>query len=187
MLRSPAGNSWLTGLGVEQEVALRTAVVAVAEQRDSWRTKPHTGAVGFAALCLTDDSARLFTDGMRGSIGTATGAEAIGPGDLLATDLGVVSVDNAEVSVAAGQASVSPTRAPATATWSPSFLMAASRSGCRGRARRRRSRCRGRGHLPRRHGPHGGAEHLTVSAPREPGPTRRLPQPSASGPAGRAW
>jgi hypothetical protein len=63
-----------------------------------------TGADGFSAMCITDDSAHLFANAMIGSIGTPTDFAAPAPYQLVATDLGAGTMGAGDVSLAAGAA-----------------------------------------------------------------------------------
>lgn len=78
--------------------------MAIAEQRGEWITVVLAGAGGFYAMCITDDSAGLFTSGMIGSIGTPADDTTPAPEDVIATSLGRGIVNNADISLAAGVA-----------------------------------------------------------------------------------
>ena len=83
--------------------SLGSAEPVVAERRGSWTTVVLAGPDGFSALCISDDSAGLFADGMIGSVGTGAGA-APGPREVLATDLGSGTMSAGDLSLAAGLA-----------------------------------------------------------------------------------
>lgn len=80
---------------------LQGADTAIAETRGVWTTVRMADDAGFSALCITDDSKRLFDD-MIGSLGTPTGYVAPGTREILTTDLGTGSMDAGELSLAAG-------------------------------------------------------------------------------------
>ncbi len=83
---------------------LADASVAVAERRGEWTTVILAGEGGFSALCITDDSSGLFTNGMIGSIGVAAGGLP-GAREVRATELGMGTVGAAgDMSMAAGYA-----------------------------------------------------------------------------------
>lgn len=88
------------GAGSEHADALAAARVAVSERRGAWTTVVLTGPGGLQALCVSDSSTRFFDD-MFGSVGVPDVA-APGPRDVVATDLGIGSVDGSELSLAAG-------------------------------------------------------------------------------------
>jgi hypothetical protein len=90
------------GAGADDTAALARSVVAVAESRGEWTTVLLAGAGGFSALCVTDTSAGLFTQGMIGSVGVPGGYTAPGPRDVVATDLGSGTMAAGELSLAAG-------------------------------------------------------------------------------------
>jgi hypothetical protein len=92
------------GAGAEYAGDLSRADLVIAERRGVWTTVVLAGTDGFRALCIADDSARLFTDAMIGSIGTATDRAAPEPRELLATDLGVGTINAGDISLAAGAA-----------------------------------------------------------------------------------
>lgn len=81
---------------------LRTARDVVAERRGAWTTVVLAGSDGFAALCVTDDSA-LVGGGRIGSVGRADVPEP-GPRDLVATSLGWGATSAGALSLAAGTA-----------------------------------------------------------------------------------
>lgn len=85
--------------GYESELAAATP--AVSEQRGVWTTVLLAGPDGFTALCVTDESTRLFGD-MFGSIGTPGDYRAPQPNEVIATDLGTGSMNAGELSLAAG-------------------------------------------------------------------------------------
>lgn len=91
------------GPGEGYETELRTADPAVVESRGAWTAVVLATGDGFSALCITDDSTRLFTDWF-GSIGTLSDDLAAGPRKLVATDLGTGTIDAGRLSVAAGVA-----------------------------------------------------------------------------------
>ncbi len=93
-----------SGAGQDFSGDLSSAEPAIAERRGVWTTVVLAGRDGFAAMCITDDSAGLFTDGMIGSIGTPTGYAAPGPRELFATDLGSGTMSAGHISLAAGAA-----------------------------------------------------------------------------------
>ncbi|AEE47876.1 hypothetical protein [Cellulomonas fimi] len=106
----------------DDDAALDSARVAVAEQRGTWTTVVLAGDGGFSGLCVDDGSAGLF-DTMLGSVGTALVASP-GPREVTATDLGVGATSAGELSLVAGIAGdevaavrlVSPTVGVVTAT-----------------------------------------------------------------------
>ena len=81
---------------------LAGADTVISERRGVWSTVVLAGADGFSALCISDDSAGLFTDAMIGSIGIPTGYVAPGPHEVVATDLGVGTMSAGDISLAAG-------------------------------------------------------------------------------------
>lgn len=91
-------------VSAEQTDDLSRAETAVAERRGVWTTVVLAGPAGFSAMCITDDSAGLFTNSMIGSIGTLPAAAAPGPRELVATDLGVGTMSAGDISMAAGTA-----------------------------------------------------------------------------------
>lgn len=111
------------GAGTDFGDELRSADTAVAERRGTWTTVVLSRQDGFSALCITDSSAHLFARDMIGSVGHPD-VPAPGPRDLVATDLGVGTMNAADVSLAAGAAGVdvtqvtyrSPTRGDVSAT-----------------------------------------------------------------------
>lgn len=102
---------------------LSTATTAISERRGAWTLVVLAGQDGFSALCITDDSTRLFQD-FFGSIGKTPSADRPTPRGLTATVLGTGSADGNELSVAAGLAGpdvtaltyTSPTRGKVKAT-----------------------------------------------------------------------
>ncbi|PFG38052.1 hypothetical protein ATJ97_0522 [Georgenia soli] len=94
------------GAGAQYADDLGSADVAIAESRGVWTTVVLAGADGFSALCITDGSAGLFAAGMIGSIGAPHGLDGVSPGarELFPTDLGVGSMNDRDISLAAGQA-----------------------------------------------------------------------------------
>jgi hypothetical protein len=76
------------------------AVTAVAERRGQWTLVVLAGPDRFSALCVTDDSTRLFRDHF-GSIGRPA-VNPPGPRGLTATDLGTGSMNGKNLSVAVG-------------------------------------------------------------------------------------
>lgn len=93
-----------SGAGAEYAEDLDNAEPAIAERRGVWTTVVLAGTDGFSAMCITDDSAHLFSKGMIGSIGTLPDDSAPGPRELLATSLGVGSMNSRDISLAAGHA-----------------------------------------------------------------------------------
>ena len=91
----------LDGPGVEYSDDLRLADTAIAERRGEWTLVTLAGSGGFSALCITDESAPLFRDWI-GSVGAPADYATPDPRDVVATDLGPGSVNNGELSVAAG-------------------------------------------------------------------------------------
>ncbi|GAA4092535.1 hypothetical protein [Nocardioides kongjuensis] len=87
---------------VDPGATLDRTTPAVAEQRGDWTLVLLSGAPGYSALCITDDSRRLFDD-MIGSVGTAD-APHPGPRGLTATDLGSGTMDAGTLSLVAGLA-----------------------------------------------------------------------------------
>ncbi|MGC0249432.1 hypothetical protein [Pseudactinotalea sp. Z1748] len=94
------------GAGDDYADPLADAHVAIAESRGVWTTVMLAGPDGFSALCITDDSAGIFRDGMIGSIGFPTGYTDVGERELFATDLGVGHMSGQRLSMAAGHAGV---------------------------------------------------------------------------------
>ncbi|WP_328989185.1 hypothetical protein OG394_23430 [Kribbella sp. NBC_01245] len=124
---------------------LSRSATAISERRGAWTLVVLAGQDGFSALCITDDSTRLFQDYF-GSIGKTASADRPTPRGLTATVLGTGSADGNELSVAAGLAGsdvtsltyTSPTRGKVKATvnggqfalWLPgNELESASRQG----------------------------------------------------------
>jgi hypothetical protein len=91
------------GPGTDYAGELSAADPVVAESRGVWTTVLLAGAHGFSAMCITDESTRLFGDWI-GSIGTPSGYADPKPRQLVATDLGTGSMDAGELSLAAGEA-----------------------------------------------------------------------------------
>lgn len=91
-----------SGPGQDYAGDLRSAELAIGERRGVWTTVILAGQAGFAATCITDNSAGLFSNGMIGSIGAPTGYAAPGPRELFATDLGTGTVGARDISLAAG-------------------------------------------------------------------------------------
>lgn len=89
------------GPGTDYRDDLQRATVAIAERRGVWTLVVLSGANGFSALCITDESTVLFRDWF-GSIGVS--AVTVGSRDVVATELGVGTADTGELSVAAGYA-----------------------------------------------------------------------------------
>jgi hypothetical protein len=91
--------------GPESDYAneLRGADAAIVERRGVWTTVVLANGQGFAAMCITDDSTRLFKDWF-GSIGTPSGYTAPKPRDLVTTDIGTGTIDAGDLSLAAGAA-----------------------------------------------------------------------------------
>lgn len=81
-----------------------TSEVAIAERRGVWTTVILTGPGGFSAMCITDDSAGLFSRAMTGFVGKPVGDAAPGPRELRATALGTATMSAGDLSVAAGPA-----------------------------------------------------------------------------------
>lgn len=80
---------------------LAAATAAVSERRGAWTTVLLVGPQGFSGLCITDDSAGLFDQGMIGSVGRHAD-HAVASRDATATDLGDGSLSAGELSLAAG-------------------------------------------------------------------------------------
>lgn len=91
------------GPGSDYANELRRADAAIVERRGEWTTVILAAGNGFSAMCITDDSTRLFKDWF-GSIGTPSGYTAPGPRDLVTTDLGTGTIDAGHLSLAAGAA-----------------------------------------------------------------------------------
>ncbi len=91
-----------SGAGEDDADNLNSAEPAIAERRGVWTTVVLAGRDGFTAMCITDDSAGLFTDGMIGSLGTPAGYAAPGPRELFATNLGTGTMGAGDISLAAG-------------------------------------------------------------------------------------
>jgi hypothetical protein len=89
------------GQGFETELAAATAVVS--DRRGAWTTVLLAGDRGFTALCVTDESARLFGDQF-GSIGIPEGYQEPRSDEVIATDLGTGTIDAGALSLAAGHA-----------------------------------------------------------------------------------
>lgn len=92
----------MEGAGTDYIDELSSAEPVIAERRGVWNTVVLAGTAGFAALCITDDSAGLFTMGMIGSIGSPDDAVLPGPRELAATDLGTGTMSAGDLSLAAG-------------------------------------------------------------------------------------
>ena len=92
------------GGGADYRSQLRSATTAVAERRGSWTTVALVGEGGFSALCITGDSRSMFGSGMIGSIGAAPDWTPLGPRELRPVALGDGTVDDSELSMAAGHA-----------------------------------------------------------------------------------
>lgn len=92
------------GAGAEYADDLESAETAIAESRGVWTTVVLAGTDGFSAMCITDDSTHVFGKGMIGSIGAPTDYATPGPRELFATDLGVGSMNDRDISLAAGHA-----------------------------------------------------------------------------------
>jgi hypothetical protein len=88
-------------MGYQDE--LKHADVVIAERRGEWTLVTLAGAKGFAALCITDDSA-VLSPSWFGSIGTPANYRAPGPRAVVATDLGTGSIGSRGLSLAAGYA-----------------------------------------------------------------------------------
>lgn len=93
-----------SGAGAEYADDLNSAEPVIAERRGVWTTVVLAGTDGFSAMCITDDSARLFASAMIGSIGTPTGYAPPGPRDLVTRDLGVGTMSAGDISLVAGTA-----------------------------------------------------------------------------------
>jgi hypothetical protein len=91
------------GPGADYEGDLGGAEAVIVERRGVWTTVVLAARNGFSALCITDDSTRIFGDWF-GSIGTPSGYTTPGPRDLVATDLGTGVIDAGQLSLAAGVA-----------------------------------------------------------------------------------
>ena len=81
---------------------LSAAEPVIAERRGVWTTVVLAGRNGFSAICITDGSSPFFADGMIGSIGTPSDYAAPGPRGLTASSLGSGTVNDGELSLAAG-------------------------------------------------------------------------------------
>lgn len=90
------------GAGAGYVDDLNRAQTAVADSRGAWVTVVLAGPDGFSALCITDNSAGLFSKGMVGSVGIPTDYQAPAPRDVFATDLGTGSMHGQDISLAAG-------------------------------------------------------------------------------------
>lgn len=90
--------------GDEYAKDLRAARTVIAERRGEWTTVVLAGTEGFSALCITDDSVRLFDQAMIGSLGRPTNNTSPHPRELIATSLGVGAMSAGEISLAAGTA-----------------------------------------------------------------------------------
>ncbi|MFC0627697.1 hypothetical protein [Kribbella deserti] len=82
---------------------LSTASTAISERRGAWTLVILAGQDGFSALCITDDSTRLFRDFI-GSIGKTPQADQPAKKGLAATVLGTGSTGGGELSIVAGPA-----------------------------------------------------------------------------------
>lgn len=82
---------------------LSSSATAISERRGAWTLVILAGQGGFSALCITDDSTRLFQS-FFGSIGRTASADRPTRRGLTATVLGTGSIDGNELSVAAGLA-----------------------------------------------------------------------------------
>jgi hypothetical protein len=91
------------GPGVDYANDLHGADAVIVERRGVWTTVVLAAGNGFSAMCITDDSTRLFEDWF-GSIGTPSNYTTPGPRDLVATDLGTGTIDDGHLSLAAGAA-----------------------------------------------------------------------------------
>lgn len=94
----------MEGFGAGYADDLDAAELAIAEKRGVWVTVILAGPGGFSALCISDDSAGLFSDAMIGSIGTPTDYVAPTPRGLVTTDLGTGTIGSGDISLAAGRA-----------------------------------------------------------------------------------
>lgn len=92
----------ISGAGKRFARDLRSAGPAISERRGVWTTVVLVGADGFTALCITDDSAGRFTDGMIGSIGKPPSYAAPRPRELRVTDLGKGTISAGDISLVAG-------------------------------------------------------------------------------------
>lgn len=93
-----------SGPGGDYADELTRAEAVIAERRGAWVTVVMAGDDGFSAMCITDDSTRLFDDWI-GSIGMVPDQRAVPAArDLIATDLGTGVIDAGQVSLAAGRA-----------------------------------------------------------------------------------
>jgi hypothetical protein len=81
-----------------------TAEVAIAERRGVWTTVVLTDSDGFAAMCITDDSAGLFNRSMTGYVGKPADYTAPGARELTANVLGTGTMSAGDISVASGPA-----------------------------------------------------------------------------------
>ncbi|MPY10703.1 hypothetical protein [Arthrobacter bussei] len=91
-----------TGILSEYADDLNRAQAAIAERRGTWTTVVLTGSDGFSAMCITDDSASLFSKAMIGSIGRTADHSVLGSRDLKAVSLGTGSMSAGDISMAAG-------------------------------------------------------------------------------------
>ena len=94
-------DSMFDAAGSDYDDELRRADVAIAERRGEWTLVELSGAEGFSALCITDESTPLFRD-MIGSVGSAA-VPTPGAREVVATDLGSGSMSAGTLSVAVGQ------------------------------------------------------------------------------------
>ena len=92
------------GAGAGYVDQLDRAQPAIAERRGVWTTVILAGGHGFSAMCVTDDSSRLFAKDMIGSVGTASPNVTPGPRDLIAMSLGSGAMSAGDISLAAGPA-----------------------------------------------------------------------------------
>lgn len=91
------------GPGGDYRAQLSAAAPAIVESRGAWTTVVLAAAGGFSAMCITDESTRLFRSWI-GSVGTPSDDAPPAPRQVAATDLGTGSVDSAALSLAAGVA-----------------------------------------------------------------------------------
>lgn len=90
------------GAAAEQSAALAAARAVISEARGAWTTVVLAGTDGLRALCVTDESTRLFGSSF-GSFAPA-GQPAVAAQEIRLVDLGVGSIDGNPLSLAGGHA-----------------------------------------------------------------------------------
>lgn len=90
--------------GVMEPVIAHRKDDGVVQRRGVWTTVVLTGADGFSALCITDDTVSLFGKATTGSVGKPADYVVPGPRELTATALGTGTMSAGEISLASGTA-----------------------------------------------------------------------------------